>query len=313
MFTIPKLSFERKSNLFKDSTSTLHCYPNNVDSLRDVKRPLKTFSSLAGLISHHTESIHSDTTKISSQNNTDTQCFNSLAALTAHHLQKSNKAANVEFRERERLSNSQFVIPKLSMKKNDNADVRNMQSLKLSNNNKMQPIHTNHKHSIDLLDKDFSDMCIVENNHATNVKSKEQFKDSINVDINETRTASPDNWMIDLSIALKEAEHLTDCTSNNLTVPRKFYYDMPNLETCIEDYKNSVISNTLPITLNLCNLRHAKFSYTKKKVSVFGRTLCRKWETRKPVLKIVLQRYDTVKPFDFSTPYQNTKKSILTN
>lgn len=304
MFTIPKLSFVKKDNLFKNSTSSVYCYPNNVNSLSDVKRPLKTFSSLAGLTSHHTESIHSDTTRISSQNNTDAQFFGSLAALTAHHLQKSN-VANVEFRERKQLPNSQFVIPKLSIKKNDNADV-NIQSLKLSNNSKSQAIHTNNKHPIDLLEKGFTDMYILENNDVTNVESIEQIKAPINV-INETRTPSPDNWIIDLSIALKEAELLTTSSNTNLTIPRKFFYDMPNLEICIEE--NSVISNTLPITLNLCDMRHAKFPYTKKNVSVFGRTLCRKWKSRKPVLKVVVQRYDTVKRFDFSTPYQKTNRS----
>lgn len=310
MFTIPKLSFEKKDNLFKESTSTVYCYPNNrqIDSLSDEKRPFGTFSSLAGLTSHHTESVHSDTTKISPQNNTDAQCFGSLAALTTHHLQNSN-AINVEFREKEQLPNSQFVIPKLSIKKNDYPDVNNIQSLELHNNSKRQPVHANNKHPINLLERNFSDMYIsLENNDVTNVESKKQFKDPINV-INKTRTPSPDNWMIDLSTALKEAEFLTNCTSTNanLTVSRKFYYDMPNLEICIED--NSVISNTLPVTLNLCALRHIKLPHTKKNVSVFGRTLCRKWKTRKPVLKILVQHYNTVKSFDFSTPYQNTNRS----
>lgn len=304
MFTIPKLSFEKKDNLLKDSTSTAYCHLNNIDSSSNEKRSLGTFSSLAGLISHHTESIHSDTAKITSQNNMDTQCFGSLAALTAHHLQKSS--ANVEFREKEQLPNSQFVIPKLSMKKNDNANVKNIQSLELHNNSKKQSVHANSKHPINLLEKNFSDMYIsLESNDVTNVESKKQFKDPpINV-VNEARTPSPDNWMIDLSTALKEAEFLTDCISSaNLTASKKFYYDMPNLEMCIEDNKNSVISNTLPVTLNLCALRHIKLPYTKKNVSVFGRTLCRKWKTRNPVLKIPVQRYDTVKSFDFSTPYQ---------
>lgn len=303
MFTIPKLSFEKKDNLLKDSTSTAYCHLNNIDNSSNEKRSLGTFSSLAGLISHHTESIHSDTAKITSQNNMDTQCFGSLAALTAHHLQKSS--ANVEFREKEQLPNSQFVIPKLSMKKNDNTNVKNIQSLKLHNNSKKQSVHANSKHPINLLEKNFSDMYIsLENNDVTNVESKKQFKDPINV-VNEVRTPSPDNWMIDLSTALKEAEFLTDCISNaNLTASKKFYYDMPNLEMCIEDNKNSVISNTLPVTINLCALRHIELPYTKKNVSVFGRTLCRKWKTKKPVLKIPIQCYDTVKSFDFSTPYQ---------
>lgn len=310
MFTIPKLSFQKKDNLLKDSTSTAYCHLNNTDSSSDEKRSLGTFSSLAGLISHHTESIHSNTTKIPLQNNIDAQCFGSLAALTAHHLQKSS-AANVECHEKEQLPNSQFVIPKLSIKKNDNANVENIQSLKLHDNSKKQLVHANSKHPINLLQKNFSDMYIsVENNDMTNIESKEQFKDSINI-VNEARTPSPDNWMIDLSTALKEAEFLTDCISSNanLTASRKFYYDMPNLEMCIEDNKNSVISNTLPVTLNLCALRHIKLPYTKKNVSVFGRTLCRKWKTKKPILKSLVQHYDTIKSFDFSTPYRNKNRS----
>lgn len=237
------------------------------------------------------------------------QSFGSLAALTAHHLQKSN-AANVKFREREQLPNSQFVIPKLSIKKNDNANMENIQSLKL-HHSKRQPVHANSKHSVDLLEKDFSDMYIfLENNDVTNIESKEQFKDPINV-INEIRTPSPDNWMIDLSTALKEAELLNDCSSSNanMAISRKFYYDMPNLEICMEDNKNSELSNALPITLNLCTLKHVKLPYTKKNVSVFGKTLCRKWKTRKPILKVFIQSYNTVKSFDFSISYQYSNRS----
>lgn len=309
MFTIPKLSFKKEHNSSKDSILTMS---NDTDGLQHVKYSTTTCSSLAGLISNHAQSICSDVTEISSQRNA--QSFGSLAALTAHHLQKSNMTNDTKFHERQQLPNSQFVIPKLIIKKNDNEGTGNVQSLKSSNdeNNKKQliPIDSLDKYPIDTLQKDLSNMHIMSKNYITTEKLEKQL-DMRSV-INDIRAPSPENWIIDLSTALKEAELLTNCTFNNANsnALRKFHYDTPNLETCMED-ESDVMPNLLPVCFNLCALMHVKLPYIKKKknISMFGKILCRKWKTKKPNLEILVQHSGTVKPFDFSVPYRNANRS----
>lgn len=269
-----------------------------------------TFSSLAGLISQHTESTNSDTTKISSQSDTNVaQSFSSLAALTADYLQKSN-TNNIESRERQSLK-TQFVIPKLSIKKENSEETKNLPSPKFHNeNSKKQLISTNtlSKHEINLLQKDFSNINIVpKSNTVRDIKSEEQLKNPISV-VNET--CSPCDDLVDLSTALKEAEFLADnafCNAN-LTNSRQLYNNTHNLEICFED-DNRITPNALPVTLNLCALRYVKLPYTKKNVSIFGKTLCKKREMKRPVLKAIVRRYNMIKPFDFSIPYQNSNRS----
>lgn len=283
------------------------CQPTNIDGSKSLNHSFKTFSSLAGLISHHTESINSNT-KISSQSNTSAQPFSSLAALTADYLQKSNAVNNIESRQKHQSPISQFVIPKLSINKKDSEETKNVHLLKSYNNenSKTQIISTNilSKHEIDLLQKEFSNMDIFsKNNVGRDIKSKEQFKNPISI-INEICTVVPDDW-VDLSTALKEAEFLVDGAfrNTNLTTSRK-YRNMHNLEICLEN-DNRVTQDVLPVTLNLCALKYVKLPYTKKTISIFGKTLCKKWKIKKPVLKTIVQHYKMVKPFDFSTSYQN--------
>lgn len=309
MLTIPRFSFKKEHSLSKDSTWTV-CQPNNIDSSKDVNNSFKAFSSLAGIVSHHTESINSNVTKISSQNNTNAQPFSSLAALTTDYLQKSNAANNVESRDRYQLPVSQFIIPKLSIKKNDSEETRNVHLPKFHNNenNKRQLVSTNilDKDEIDSLQNDFSNMDIFLKRNTVTDKSKKLLVNPINI-VNENCTPLSDDW-VDLSAALKEAEFLTDNAfcSVNLTTSTKLY-DMHNLEISLED-NDRITSNVLPVTLNLCALRSIEFPYSKKNVSVFGKTLCKKWKRKRPVLKTIVH-YNTVKPFDFSTPYQNSNRS----
>lgn len=295
MFTIPKFSFKKEPNLPKDSSSTLS--PNSID--KDIKHSPKIFSSLTGLISHHTESTSLDATKSPSQNNMKAQSFGSLAALTAHHLQKSNSNSNTEFCKKSQSPSSSFVIPKFSIKKS-NEEMEKLKSDDSKSNKTLTYPNSLSKYSTDLLPKDLSDL------HITDVQSEGQFKDPIS-SISKIRTPSPDSWVIDLSTALKEAEFLTDNTFSNvnLTASKKFYYDIPNLDLCIE--KSNITLSILPVTLNLCDLQHVKLPYAKEKVSVFGKILCKKWKTKKPILKVTVEHHGTIKPFDFSTPYQ--KKS----
>jgi len=308
MLTIPRFSF-KKEHISKNSTWTI-CQPNNIDSSKDVNNSFKTFSSLAGIVSHHTESTNSNITKIFSQNNTNAQPFSSLAALTADYLQKSNATNNVESQDRYQSPVSQFIIPKLSIKKNDSEEMRNIHLPKFHNNenNKRQLVSTNilDKDEIDSLQNDFSNMDIFSNRNIVIDKLEKQFVNPINT-INENCTPLSDDW-VDLSAALKEAEFLTDNAfcDVNLTTSTKLY-DTPNLEISLED-DDRITPNVLPVTLNVCALRSIEFPYTKKNISGFGKTLCKKWKRKRPILKTIVH-YNTVKPFDFSTPYQNLNRS----
>lgn len=65
----------------------------------------------------------------------------------------------------------------------------------------------------------------------------------------------------------------------------------------------------LPTTLNLSSLRNVKLPHTKQNVSLFGRTLCRTWKSKKPILKSQEQQRETVKRFDFSVPYSRNNRT----
>jgi hypothetical protein len=310
MFTIPKFSF-KKENISLNNSSSASCYAisNSLNKSKDIKHSPTSLSSLAGLISDQTDSTSSNTIKISSQNNADVQSFGSLAALTAHHLQKSDATNYTEFLKNSPSSSSQFVIPKLSIKKNDSEETTDTQLLKFRDNENRQTISINNidKHSIGLLEADFSNMRIFPNSATKNINFENQTRSIIN-DVNQIRTPSPDN-LVDLSIALKEAELLTRNISNADFALKKLDHEMANLEIHNDD-KNNIKPNLLPVTLNSCALRLTKLPYTKQKPSVFGRTLCRKWKTEKPNLKIFTQHCHTIKPFDFSTSYtRNTNRS----
>lgn len=308
MFTIPKFSFKKEHNLAEDSTSTTSS--NSVDDFKNFKRAPATFSSLAGLtFNNHTQSVNLNATTMPSRHNADTQSFSSLAALTAHHLQKSNPTNDKELREKQQSSSLQFVIPKLSIK-DDSETTENKSPLKSSNdeNSERQLISNSNlnKYSMNLLQKDFSSMSILsKRNIVMDVKLEEQLQSPMSV-INDIRSPSPDGCVIDLTIALKEAKLLADGTFNNSI--GKFYRDAPNLDIYMMN-TTDIMPNMLPITLNLSALRHVKLRYTKKRVSVFGRTLCRKWKTKKPTLRVLIQYRGTIKPFDFSVPYRNTSRS----
>lgn len=281
---------------------------NDIDRSKDVNQSLKTFTPLAGFILHNIEPINLDTTKISLQSNTNVQPFSSLAALTADYLQKSNTANNIESQEKHESPIAQFVIPKLSINKKDSEKTKSVPSPKFhdNENTRRQLKFTNisSKHKIDLLQKDFSNMNIFPN-ILKDVESEEQLKIPISI-VNKICTQSSDDW-VDLSTALKEAEFLSDNAfcNDNLT-SRKLYRNTHNLEIYLEDNR---VTPKLPVTLNLCALKYVKLPYTKKNVSVFGKTLCKQWKIKRPVLRANVQHYNTIKPFDFSIPYQNSNRS----
>ncbi|KAL0101489.1 hypothetical protein PUN28_018962 [Cardiocondyla obscurior] len=303
-FTIPRFSFKKENTLSEDSSRTI-CQSSSTDRLKDVNYPVKPFSSLAGLISHHTESIHSNAA-ITSLNDTKAQPFSSLAALTTDYLQKSN-INNIQSQIKPQ-SISPFVIPKLSITKKNNEERDNAHLSKFctSENNKTQLMSTNvlNNHKINLLEKDFSSMNIFpKSNILKDIKTEEQFKNpSI---VNKICTPLSDDW-VDLSTALKEAEFLVDNAFHNVNSAssKKLQHNMHSLEICVED-DAKIMPNVLPVTLNLCALRCVKLPYTKINASVFGKTLCKKWNMKKPFFKVTVEPYSTIKPFDFSTPYSN--------
>ncbi|XP_032683269.1 HBS1-like protein isoform X2 [Odontomachus brunneus] len=259
MFTIPKLSFKKEHNSPEDSTPTTSL--NNVDDFKNFKRAPATFSSLAGLtFNNHTQSVNLNTTTIPSRHNADTQSFSSLAALTAHHLQKSNLTNDKKLREKQQSSSLQFVIPKLSIK-NDSETTGNKSPLKSSNDesSERQLISNSNlnKYSMNLLQKDFSNMSILsKRNIVMDVKLEEQLQGPMSV-MNDIRSPSPDGCVIDLTIALKEAKLLADGTFNNSIASGKFYRDAPNLDIYMMNTAD-IMPNMLPITLNLSNKLSSK-------------------------------------------------------
>lgn len=257
---------------------------NNTDTLERVKPSVTTFSSLAGFISNHAKSVNSNTTEISSQHSINTQPFSSLAALTAHHLQNSNTDNDTKFHEMRQLPSSQFVIPKLLSKKS-NSERTQVPKSSNNENKTIQLTSTNSldKYPIDLLENNLSKLHILSKNDITTGKLEAQLK-PMNV-TDDMHTLSSENWAIDLSTALKEAELLTDRIVNNPVALRKLY-DKPNLDLRTEDKSDMV--NLLPISLNSCALRSTKLPYTKKNVSMFGRTLCREWKAKRSILKILV-------------------------
>lgn len=302
MFTIPELSFKKEHAPCKYSASDI---PNTLNRFKDVKQSPAFLSSLTGFIPNHADSAESETTKISLQNNTDSQSFNSLAALTAHHLQKSNAISNIGFRENQSSPNSQFVIPKLSIKKDNSEATTSTQLSTFREHNKNKQISSMNKQPIDSLQADFSNMRIFPNSAMTNLELKGQSQSTIN-----QISAPHDKWMVDLSVALKEAEFLILNTSDSISSDsNKLDHEIPNLELRVDD-KSDIMPNLLPVTLNLSAVRRTNLPYTKLKVSVFGQTLCRQWKTKRPNLKVFVQHHNTIKPFDFSIPYtRNTNRS----
>lgn len=250
-------------------------------------------------------------TEVSSRDNTDSQSFSSLAALTAHHLKKSNPTNDKELREKRQSPSLQFVIPKLSINSNSEA-TENKLPLKFSNDESSEKQlvanSSSNRYPMDLLQNDFSNMSILSRgNILMDVKLEKQFQSPMAV-VNDIRSPSPDGCVIDLTMALKEAQLLADGSFSNSTASGKFYRDAPNLEIYMRNAAD-FMPNMLPVTLNLCALRHVRLRYTKTQVSMFGKTLCRKWKTKKPILKVLVQHRGAVKPFDFSVPYRNASRS----
>lgn len=248
------------------------------------------------------DSTLSNSTMDSLKNNSNKISFKSLADLTAHHLQKSsNLIDNTNSNEKSFSSKTNFVIPKLSIQ-NENCNDSQLD---------VCAIQKHIDYSMDSLEKSLSSVFASSKNYTdTNIKNDSQNielkKDTI-LNENGTRTSSPDSWMIDLNSALKESTSLV--SSNQNYAKSKILEDDYNIisSTNLKTFNQNdeIPCDILPTTLNLSCLRYVKLPYTKKNVSLFGRTLCRTWKLKKPILKSQ-DHHEKLKRFGFSVPYTRT-------
>lgn len=248
------------------------------------------------------------------------QHFSSLADLTANHLQKSNISSNkIELCTKSSL-NSGFIIPKLNInkdKKNFEHDIVSLKFDKENNADSTVNITKNEtedqfnldKIQIDSLRKGISNFKLASNpnNEFTEQKSV-NLANLMEHNAERVRTPSPDDWLIDLSAALKEV-HVPDLKHNRQVEPMtNLYYDTLS---SIDEMKNNSLNDSnseanVECTLNLNSLIDARLPYTKKTVSSLGKILGRKWKLKKPFIKCKREEYENIKRFDFSTPYTRT-------
>ena len=290
------------------------CFARNIESLRTLSisnSPIIS-SSLPGCISNHIDSVTSNSTNDPCKNNLDAVSFKSLADLTAHHLQKStNLIGSTNFNGEASLCSTNFVIPKLSIKNDKSNDLENVQlnSFDSKININLESIYDQEKDdSMDSLERSISNVLALSRNYTDhNIKNKSQNMEleENSTNVSGTRTPSPDPWIIDLSSALKEATSLVvdTCTDTKSKALKDVSNVIPNSRLQTSNENTDIPYAMLPTTLNLSSLKHAKLPYTKRNVSLFGRTLCRMWKMKKPLLKSQLEQHQTIQKFDFSIPY----------
>lgn len=269
---------------------------------------------MSGLITNHAKSLTNSIKE--SQTGSNTVPFNSLADLTAHHLQKSSSLINDTNSTRKPFSPStNFLIPKLSIRQDRSSDLSDRQlglsTVQRNRNVELNSIDDTKKdYSMVLLEKSISNVLALSED-CTDIKPSSQnleTEEGSLTNVNGIRTPSPDNWMIDLSSALKEATSLVsdNCSQKKPKVSTNSNNNIPNTSLNITNQNIEIPYVVLPTTLNLSCLKSVKLPYTKQNVSLFGRTLCRSWKWKKPILKSQEQQYETVKRFDFSVPYRRT-------
>ena len=265
------------------------------------------FSSLSGFNPLVDFTLSSST---SSKNDSDTVAFKTLADLTAHHLQNTS---NLLGNEKTSSPKTNFLIPKLSIKKDNCNDINEQLNLSTI----LEDIHIDSAavndrksdDSMDSLERSLSSVFAFSKDFInTSIKSNSQNMESKNdliVNVGDTRTPSPDPWIIDLNSTLKEATFLVsnNCSHTKLEMLKDVHNIIPNSSLQIPNKNIEIPYAMLPTTLNLSCLRYIKLPYSKKNVSLFGRTLCRTWKLKKPILKSQQEHHKTVKRFDFSVPY----------
>ncbi|KOC67451.1 HBS1-like protein, partial [Habropoda laboriosa] len=200
------------------------CFAHNLESFKNlsISNSPMSFPSLSGFTTNHVDSIVSNSTKDFFKNNSDTVSFKSLADLTAHHLQKSSTLIDRTNSNGKTFSpNTNFVIPKLSIKNDSCSDLSNIQlglSTIQKNINLQFDIANDRKKddSMDSLERSISNLLALSkdctNSSTKNNSQYVETKENSVLNVSGNRTPSPDPWMIDLSSALKEA---TSAVSNS--------------------------------------------------------------------------------------------------
>lgn len=288
---------------------------NNLESFKDlaISNSSMRFSSLSGFSNLVNSSLSGST---SFKNISDSVAFKTLADLTAHHLQKNSSLIdNANSNEKNLLPKTNFVIPKLSIKKDNRSDINNVQlDLPTAQKDIDDSILNDRKtdDSMDSLEQSlFSAFAFSRDYPNTIIKSNSQSVKSQNdpvLNVSGTRTPSPDPWIIDLNSTLKETTFLAS-NSNRHTkseVLEDIHNVIPISTLQISNENIEIPYAMLPTKLNLSYLRYVKLPYTKKNVSLFGRTLCRTWKLKKPILKSQQEHHKTIRRFDFSVPYTRT-------
>ncbi|KAL2728344.1 HBS1-like protein [Vespula maculifrons] len=240
---------------------------------------------------------HSDSKKLASCNSK--QHFGSLADLTANHLQKSNISNNKIELCTKSSPNSGFIIPKLNINKDKKNFEHGIVSLKVGkeNNadstvnitsNETEDQFNRDKIQIDSLRKGISNFKLASNPNDEFTEQKSvNLANLMEHNAERVRTPSPDDWLIDLSAALKEI-HIPDSKHNRQVEPMtNLYYDTLSY---IDKMKNNSLNDSnseanVECTLNLNSLIHIRLPYTKKTVSTLGKVLTRKWKLKKPFIK----------------------------
>lgn len=204
------------------------------------------------------------------------------------------------------------MIPKLLIKNDKSNDLENVQlnSFDGKQNINVESINDQEKDdSMDSLERSISNVLALSRNYTDhNIKNKSQnmeLEENSTLNVSGTRTPSPDPWIIDLSSALKEATSLVvdNCTDIKPKVLKDVNNVIPNSRLQTSNQSIDFPYAMLPTTLNLSSLKYAKLPYTKRNVSLFGRTLCRTWKMKKPLLKSRSEQHQTIQKFDFSIPY----------
>lgn len=260
------------------------------------------------MINKHTVTGSPNSTQVFVADSPQGKSFTSLADLTSHHLKNSDTVGTrVRHESNAQANHSNIVIPNVFMKKEIQYNEAQNQSLKFNmksdiNFQKNYGESSNERNKATSLQDNFCNLSIGSKIDSVNKKLYPE------VSKTDTCISSQDNWTIDLSIALKEAELLSvekNSKQSNLDTGDVHKNSM-NANPQIESNVIDISYFRLPTTLNLISLRNVRLAYTKLNVSAFGQTLCKNWRLSKPKLKSQKQECHKIKRFDFSIPYRRT-------
>lgn len=242
-----------------------------------VKTPeKKLFNSLNDLIANHSSKKDNINNKIDSN-----KTFRTLADLTASHMQKSSSPIAK--------NNSTFVIPKFSLKSDNNTSNNRVNNLSLSSNYlfKKKPVI-----DVEVLEKEIVNITV----------SSITPQKKIEID-GDKNTEECD---IDLSSVIKKKSTSVPIINKNTKLLSPSYNLKDIFLMSSEPIPSSMIVDSLQVLncqLNSSNLYKKKLNSINREGSMFGKMLCRRWNIKKPYIKHSKCEYsDRIKPFDFSSP-----------